>query len=431
MNYKEAQLYLESLSQYGIVPGLDSMRRLCEGLDNPQDALKFIQVAGTNGKGSISVYVASVIKAAGMHVGLYTSPAVVDYRERFMVDGRMVTQVAFCSCLERVKSVAESIAEAGFPHPTTFEIETATAFLLFKEKGCELVVLEAGMGGELDATNIVSTTLVSAFASISMDHMQFLGKNLSEIALTKAGIIKPNAYAVVGRQELEVEQILKKKAVLQKSKYVYADIKKIKNPRYGLKKQTFQYGSYKSLEITLSGQYQMENAIVAIEVIQCLRKCGYDISDAAMYQGLKEASWPGRFMLVKKKPVIVVDGAHNIDAIKRLRESVDFYLQEYIQADKLILIMGVLKDKEYEQMVETICPVAKHVITLTPPENPRALSAYELAKAVQSVNASVTAVDSIEEAIEVAKLFADKESAIVVCGSLSYLGRFIKCIETK
>lgn len=430
MNYTEAMRYIEELSGYGIVPGLDSITELCRRLGNPQDSLKFVHVAGTNGKGSTASFVDSVMRTAGYKVGKYSSPAVFDYRERFQVNGRNITQVALCSYLERVKECAEAMMEEGLPHPTTFEVETALAFLYFADKECDLVVLETGMGGRLDATNVISNTLVAVLTSISMDHMAFLGKSIDQIAAEKAGIIKSKCYVISTKQEKDAERMIRQKASLQGARLVIADAGRCKQVKYGLKKQNFSYDGIKNIQITLSGNYQIENAVLAIEVVRALKKCGFVISEEQLKEGLLTTSWPGRFQMIGKKPIFIIDGAHNENAALRLKESIETDLSD-AQKENIILIMGVFKDKEYEKVAKLICPFGKQIITVTPPEKPRGLSAIELAKIVQDINPAVTTADSIEEAVEMSYLLSNDESVILAFGSLSFLGRLSKLVENK
>lgn len=430
MNYKEAMEYMDSLNQYGIVPGLGNIERLCNKLGNPQEQLKFIHISGTNGKGSTLAYISTIYKEAGYRVGRYISPTIFDYKERFQINGKPITQVQFCSLLERVKQACNALLVEGYPHPTPFEVDTALAFLYFAEKACDLVVLETGMGGLEDATNIVRNTVCAVIASISMDHMQFLGKRIEDIALQKAGIIKDKCMVVALRQKPEVENILRKTAAVKKAKLVFVDKDKAKNVKLGLKKQSFSYGGFKQLEITMAGTYQIANALLAVEVVEQLKKT-FPITQEALRQGLKNTTWPGRFYVARQKPLFILDGAHNEDACLQLKASMEAYLEKYIEENKLILIMGVLRDKDYEKMVELICPYSACVITVTPPNNSRALSSYELAKTVQKVQSNVTAVDSLEEALEAVDLLSDKSYACLAFGSLSYLGPLIKLIEKK
>lgn len=424
MNYKEAMAYIDELGNYGIVPGLGSIRELCKRLGNPQDALRFVHVAGTNGKGSTLAYIAKVLECAGYRTGRYTSPAVFEYRERFAVNGRMITQKDFVEMLEQVKAACDEIVADGLAHPTTFEVETALAFLYYKVKKCDIVVLETGMGGAMDATNLITTTEAAVLVSISMDHMQYLGGTLSEIARQKAGIIKQGCHVVTLRQADEVLDVVKEEADKIGSVLRIANISGAKQVKYGIKKQSFSYKNYKKLEITMAGKWQVDNAILAVEAIDALREKGYQISEDALRKGLLSMQWPGRFMVVKDRPIMVVDGAHNEDAAKRLAETIEFYFTN----KRIIYIMGILKDKEYEKIISLTHHLADQIITITPP-GPRGMQAYDLAREVAKVHESVTAVDSLEEAVEISQLLAAKEDVIIAFGSLSYLGRLMDIVE--
>lgn len=213
MNYREAMAYIEELQQYGSVMGLATMRELCARLGNPQDQLRFVHIAGTNGKGSVLAYVSTVLSTAGYRTGRYLSPTVKEYRERFQIDGRMVTQSGLCKYLEQVKEAAEAMAAEDLPHPTAFEVETAVAFLYFLDKQCEIVVLETGLGGALDATNVITTTLAAVFTSISMDHMGILGDTIGQIAQAKAGIIKNKCYVISAKQPPDAMKVLRQTAL--------------------------------------------------------------------------------------------------------------------------------------------------------------------------------------------------------------------------
>lgn len=427
MNYREAMDYIEELKPLGSVMGLETMRVLCGRLGNPQDRLKFVHVAGTNGKGSVLSYISTVLQTAGYKVGRYISPTVIDYRERFQIDGRMITQSGLCKYLEPVKEAAEAMAGEGMAHPTLFEVETAVAFLYFLDKECDLVVLETGLGGSLDATNVITTTVAAVFASISMDHMEILGDSLEQIALAKAGIIKNKCYVISAKQPPEVMKVLRQAALLRKAKFFTADVGKAKNVKSGTAKQHFSYEKYKNLEITMMGQFQIENAVVAVETLTMLGRCGFPVSEEKLREGLMQTRWPGRFQVIGKKPLFVIDGAHNEEASRRLSESIRFYY-----ADRRILfIMGMLRDKEYDKVIRNTFELAEHIITVTPPVRERALPAYELAQAVKEYHDSVTVADSVQEAVEIAYLLAggDKETVIIAFGSLSYLGELMNIVE--
>ncbi|MBR1931906.1 MAG: bifunctional folylpolyglutamate synthase/dihydrofolate synthase [Lachnospiraceae bacterium] len=427
MNYRQCLEYVEALQQYGIVPGLDNIRELCRRLGNPQDSLRFVHIAGTNGKGSVLAYVSTVLQCAGYRVGRYLSPVIVEYREKIQVNGKWITQKAVCEGVERIRQVCEEMVAEGKAHPTPFEVETALAFWYFREQNCDIVVLETGMGGLQDATNLITTTEVAVLASIGMDHMQFLGKTLTEIAGNKAGIIKKDCIVVSMLQKGEAMQVVEKAALALGCSLQIADKKAAEHIHYGVTGQQFDYGGFKKLKITLAGSYQIDNAVLAVETVLALGKKGFEISEQALRQGLEKTEWYGRFSVLGKSPLFLADGAHNEDAAVKLAESIEFYFTN----KRIIYIMGILKDKEYEKMIALTHSYADQIITVTPPDNPRALHAYELAQEIAKVHPSVTAVDSLEEAVEMSYLLADKEDVILAFGSLSYLGKLKGIVEKR
>ena len=422
MNYKEALEYITSLNKYGSVLGLDNMIRLCEKLDHPEDKCKCIHIAGTNGKGSTSAYIAHMLMAAGYRVGRYSSPTISDYRERFQIGNRMITQKDFAAYVEQLQNVCDELVNEGHPHPTPFEVETALAFLYFADQNCDYVVLEVGMGGETDATNIISKPVACVWASISMDHMGFLGKTLTEIATVKSGIAKRGAVCVTTKQPFEVEKVLSEKTNAVGESLHIADVSDAKGVKYGLLTQQFSYKGLSKAKIHLAGNHQIANAVLAVEVMLQLRERGLEISDKAILKGLEETVWQARLEVVGKKPFFIVDGAHNEDAAKKLAESIETYFEN----KRLIFIMGVLKDKEYDKILSLTAKYAEHILTITPPENPRALDAFELAKEARNYHPQVTNLSSVEEAVEVSHLLADKDTVILCFGSLSYLGAIKK-----
>lgn len=426
MKYTEALEYMESVNKYGIVPGLDSIRELCRRLGNPQDNLKFVHIAGTNGKGSTLAYVSNILQSAGYRVGKYISPVIFEYRERIQIGKRMITKTSLCEGLELIREICDRMLEEGFHHPTPFEIETALAFWYFQREQCDIVVLETGMGGLMDATNIITTTQVAVLTSIGMDHMQYLGKTLTEIAAQKAGIIKNSCYVVSMEQQADAMQVIAEAALQKGCGLMVADGSKATHIRYGMEKQSFDYVGLKKLEITMAGKFQIDNAVLAVEVIKALEKCGYVISEKALRKGLKETQWKGRFSLIGKRPFFVVDGAHNEDAAQKLADSIEFYFTN----KRIIYIMGILRDKEYEKVIGLTEKYADQIITVTP-DNPRAMHAYELAQEIAKVHPNVTAVDSLEEAVEVSYLLAGKEDVIIAFGSLSYLGDLMNVVDRK
>lgn len=421
MNYRQAMEYMEGLAGCGIQPGLDSIRELCRRLGNPQNSIKWVHIAGTNGKGSTLAYISTILACAGYRTGRYISPTIREYRERIQVNGKMISQASLCRILEKVKAVCEEMLADGLSQPTPFEVETAMAFLYFQEKNCEIGVLETGMGGLEDATNIITGTLVEVITSIGMDHMKFLGDTLEKIAFQKAGIIKPDSTVVCMKQKEQVENVVRERAEAVGAAFVLSHGEEASRIKYGLEKQIFDLGAYKKLEISLAGQFQIDNAVLAVTVCEELGKKGFPVTEKALRQGLKETTWPGRLTVLGKHPLFLADGAHNEDAAEKLAASIEFYFTNR----RIIYIMGVLKDKEYEKVIALTHGYADQIITVTPPENPRALPALSLAQEVAKVHPAVTAASSIEEAVEMAQLLAGKDDVILAFGSLSYLGRLM------
>lgn len=427
MTEKEVLEYIESLQACGIVPGLSSIKELCRRLGDPQDALRFVHIAGTNGKGSTLAFVSHILRCAGYRVGRYISPVIFQYKEKIQVGERPISRAALCEGMELVREACGKMCEEGFSQPTPFEVETALAFWYFRKKKCDIVVLETGMGGLLDATNLVNTTITSVITSVGMDHMKFLGDTPEQVAAQKAGIIKEGCPVVLLKQSEKVMQVVKYEATQKHASVVIADPGEASRVRYGIERQSFDYGGLRKLEISLAGQFQIDNAVTAVETIRTLAGRGYSVGEDALRRGLKEAVWPGRFQVIGKKPLFVVDGAHNEDAAQKLASSIEFYFTNR----RIIYIMGILKDKDCERIIDLTHSYADQIITVTPPDNPRALHAYELARKVAGVHPGVTAVDSLEEAVEMSLLLAGKEDVILAFGSLSYLGRLMEIVASR
>lgn len=435
MTETEAINYIEKLQGSGIVPGLSRIQGLLDRMGNPEKDLRFIHIAGTNGKGSTLAFVSTILSKQGYRVGRYISPSITCYRERFQVSGRNISADMLAKGMTAIKECIDAMEAEGADTPSAFEAETALAFWFFKEKKCDFVVLEVGMGGLEDATNVIPAPEVAALASISYDHMQFLGKTLKEIATQKAGIIKPGCSVVSQIQHDEAAEVIRKIAGENGCELSFVSQEdivpgKVKAFKPGVTKQKdirqlFSYKGYKKLQLSLSGRYQLKNAALAIEVIEALRRRGVKVSDEAVAGGLANTVWPGRFQMISEKPCIFLDGAHNEEAAQRLAETIDFYFTN----TRIIYIMGMLKDKEYEKVASLTAPKAEAIFTVTPPGNARALSAYDLAVTVKEYNSAVTATDSLEEALEMAGLMAGKDGVIIVFGSLSFLGRMMELIS--
>lgn len=428
MTEKETFDYIEGIQKLGSHLGLESVCELCKRLGNPQDALKFIHIAGTNGKGSVLAMISDTLTGSGYKTGRYISPTISDYRERFQINGRMIGKKTLCDYVERLKNVCEEMVEAGFLHPTPFEFETALAFLYFKEKACDVVVLETGMGGETDATNIITTTMIAVLSSVSMDHMQFLGDNLAAIAGIKAGIIKEGIHVVSAWQKPEAEQVIRQRCMEKNAVLHMADEQSARfwgGSRNGI---SFSYGRHGKMFLSLRGTYQLINAATALEALDCLREsfC-FRISEEKIKETFRTLCWQGRFEQIAGKPEFFIDGAHNEAAATELAKTIEFYFTNR----KIIYIMGVLKDKEYDKIIEKTYPYADSIITIKTPHNERALDACELAKCAARFHPNVTAADSLEEAVEMAYLMAGNDGVIIAFGSLSYLGELTAIVKNE
>lgn len=427
MNYKEARVYLDEVSKYGSVLGLESMRELLHRLGDPQNELKFIHISGTNGKGSVLAYLSTILSGAGYRTGRYISPTLFSYRERIQVDGEYIEKESLACHVTAIAAAAEDMQKAGLPSPTVFEIETALAFLYFKEKRCDIVTLEVGCGGLLDATNVITTTLMEVIASVSMDHTDLLGDTLAKIAAQKAGIIKPDTMVVSAQQKSEAAQVIEDTCKEQHCTLQMVDESKISNVHYGAEGQTFSYKTWENVAISLAGSYQIKNAALAIEGVEALRKLGYALSDQQVREGLLHTAWRGRFTTLRRDPTVIIDGAHNPAAALELKES----LERYFPGKTLYFVMGMFKDKDYAQVIDLTAPLARHIITVETPGNPRAMPARELAEAVGKVNPSVEWADSVAHGVEKALAMAGKEDAVIVFGSLSFLGEAADAVNEK
>lgn len=424
MTYGQVMDYIEELGKLGSVMGLANMENLCEKLGNPQQELSFVHIAGTNGKGSVLAFLSEMLKAAGYRTGRYLSPVILGYRERMQVNGRNISQKDLCRLMTVMKEICQELVKEGKPQPTAFEVETAMAFMYFKEKNCQIVVLETGLGGLLDATNIIPSPLATVFTAIGFDHMGVLGNTLKEIAGNKAGIMKPGTLAAAVKGDEEVMEVLKKRAGELDVPLVIADPDKAKILRRSPEKQVFSYENYKSLAISLGGVYQIDNAVLALTAAELLGRRGFPVCEKAVYQGLAKALWPGRFQVLGKNPYFIADGAHNGQGARRLRETLQFYFTNR----RIIYIIGVLRDKDQDRILQELCPLAEQVLTI-PTKGERGLSAYELAVKAKEYHSNVSALDSVQEAVELAYLLADKDTVIAAFGSLSYLGELIKTAE--
>ncbi len=361
--------------------------------------IPFIHLAGTNGKGSTAAFLASVLKACGYRVGLFTSPHLVDFTERMQVNGVPVTREHACKLAEQAFATARAAGiEAGM-----FDYCTLMGVSYLEEQQCEIAVIEAGMGGRLDATNALGTPIVTVITPIGFDHTQQLGTTLAEIAGEKAGIIKAGTHVVLASQEREAQEILT--AACQE-----------KGVPYVLAGETDAFSGRTAWKLGLPGEYQKENAATALAVVDVLRQIGWDLPEDLVERGMAEARWPGRLEQVWEKPEIILDGAHNIHGVRALRKS----LEALYPGKKFHFLMGVLADKDYEEMVEEMLPLAERIDTVTP-ESSRALQGEELAEVIRKKGIASHCYNHAEEAFTAMRQ-APREETICVFGSLYFIG---------
>lgn len=424
MDYRTARGYIDEASRFGGEIGLETITKFLERLGNPQDDLKFIHIAGTNGKGSVGAYLASVLKEADYKVGRFISPTLYEYRERIQINGEYISEEDFAAMMDIVAPVLEDLKAKGEPLPSPFEIETALSFLYYREKKCDFVLLECGMGGRKDATNVVKTTVLAVITSISMDHMEYLGNTIKEIAQEKAGIIKPGATVVTCLQAPEAAIAIEKACREGGNLLAVGKAYNAKVVDFDLEHITFTYFD-RTLTIHLAGSHQLENAVLALTAVQALIFAGYEISEEQICAGFENARWSGRFSILHRDPFFIVDGAHNPDAAKKLKKSIHMYFP----GKRLIFLMGMFKDKQYEEIAAMMAPIADQIVAMETPDNPRALAAQELAQVLRKHNPNVTVASSLQDAVDKGFALANKEDVIVAFGSLSFTGELTEIVN--
>lgn len=422
---------IEELKKRGSVPGLDAIEGLLEELGHPEDNLKVVHIAGTNGKGSIFAYLSSILIAAGFKVGRYISPTISCYEERFQINGEYITKDELARLYNIVEEAMKREEEKTGLKPTLFEVETAISFLYFKEEKVDYALIEVGMGGRMDATNVIRHPELTVISSISYDHQAFLGDTLEEIAWQKAGIIKESCPVVLSENSDEVCKVIEQEATKKKVKCI-----EIKPTDYEVLSET-PYGSTflwkeQRYETKLPGRHQVSNAVTALAASEYLFRKDYEKNNArkaiaeeldemnvksAQQGGIIRTCWPGRLEVLKKEPLFYRDGAHNPDGAKKLAA----FLQKYFTNKKIIYIMGVLKDKEYKKMLRYLMPMAKEVYVFKP-KNERGLSAQILADTIKEVaDVSVTIESDVNAAVFRALDTAKPDDVFVACGSLSFM----------
>lgn len=413
MTPEEALSYIHSVCWKGSIPGLSRTRELLEKMGNPQNQLQFVHIAGTNGKGSTAAMTASILRKAGYRTGLYTSPYIFRFHERMQVDGQCISDEELAEITEFVKPLAESMED----HPTEFELVTCIAMEYFKRHHCDVVSLEVGMGGELDSTNVIASPLVAVLTNIGLDHTEFLGDTLEKICETKSKIIKPGTIAVTYREKPSVEAVIDARCKEVGAKWMPADFDSIHLVSASLEGQVFDWGPYLGIHLPLLGKHQLYNAAVVLTIVKALRERGLTISDEAMREGIASVSWPGRFELVARNPLFIVDGGHNPQCIEALVNNV----RDYLGGKRLTILTGVLADKDYGDMYQDMAQYAAEFVTVTPP-NPRALPAQELKVYLERFGKPVAACDTVAEGVALAKKLAGADGVVLAYGSLYMVG---------
>ncbi len=409
MTYTEALEYIHSVSWRGSVPGLSRIRELCDRMGNPEKGLRCIHIGGTNGKGSTAAYLTAVLRAAGYRVGTFTSPYVRTFNERIAVDGHPVSNYLLAKAVEAAKPHADKMAD----RPTEFELITAVGFEVFRRKKVDIVVLEVGLGGRFDSTNIIESPLLSVITGIAFDHMQLLGDTLGKIAWEKAGILKQSRPAVLAQLADEARAVIEAEANEKSCPLTAVDPEEITVHADTLSGIVMDYKARKNLYTTLIGSYQPRNIALVLEAVDALRKNGLAIPEDAVYRGIAEAKWPARFELLQKEPPVVFDGGHNEEGVRAATETA-----KRIFGGKVVILSGVMEDKAYAPMADLIAPLAHAVFTLKP-DNPRAMEADALAAVYTARGVPAKGYPTVAAALRAARAYAEKIGApLLILGSL-------------
>lgn len=414
MNYEEALMYMNQLNKKGISLGLERMEQLLTLLGNPQKMLRCIHVAGTNGKGSVCAFLDSALQCAGLRVGRYSSPTLYEYRERIQVNCENISEEDLAALLTKIRQACVQMAQQGQETPTAFEVETALAFLYFQQQHCDYVLLEVGLGGRLDSTNIIEQPVLSVITAISLDHTALLGDSLAEIAAEKGGIIKTGCPVVLSVQPPEALAVLLQQCRQHGVQPIQTDAGKLQAVQWSQQGQIFSYGRWKNVTIGLLGDYQRLNGATALEALQLLQQQEPTLTDAVIRQAMAETRWSGRFEMILQRPLFIVDGAHNPAGAQALAQT----LEQHFTGKKIWLLMGVFADKAYRQIGQALSCCSDTVICFQPTAA-RGLDATVLATAMQPYYTHVIAVKTAAQAVQQVLTQAAPEDVIVSFGSLS------------
>lgn len=421
MKYNEALEYINDKNKYGSRLGLDSIGKLLNLLGDPQKGLKYIHIGGTNGKGSTASYLSHVLRAGGYKVGLFTSPYIERFNERIQINGKDILDEALGRITSVIKEKANTMVEEGYEHPTTFEIVTAIGFMYFQEEKTDYVILEVGLGGRFDSTNIIEKPLASVITTIDYDHIDVLGDTLEKIAYQKGGIIKENSIVVSYPQEDSALKVLKEISKEKNVEFNMCPVENIKIKATSNKGASFdfQYKNIKmeNIEIGMLGEYQVYNAALGLTTLLTLKEKGLvSIGEEEIRQGLKETKWPGRLEVIGQNPTFLIDGAHNVQGISQLKKALKLF-----SYNRLILGIGILKDKDTSHMIELLAPMAD-VVVATEVNMPRKLEAEILGEKISKYNKNIYVEKNIKEAIKKTLELAEDDDMIVFGGSLYLIG---------
>lgn len=421
MKYKEAREYRQTIEQRGMVLGLDNMKRLMAQIGNPQDKIRLIHVAGTNGKGSVVAYLSNILTRAGYRTGAYTSPAVFHPLEIYRINGERMTRERYAHLMDEVKDALEQLGREGI-YPTPFEVDTAAAFAYFVEEKCDIAIVETGLGGALDATNCMENVECAVFTSISMDHVAVLGNTLEEIAAQKAGIVKEGCEVVSGGQETCVLDVMNQVCGQKHAHLTVTDGAQLHTEHIrmadGTGRYSFQYKHFPRVIPGIPGRCQEKNVPIVLEVVEKLCQKGYNIPVGCIIKGIEETKWHGRMTLVAADMPVILDGAHNVRAVEALAQELEDNWKGY----RWIFVIGVLEDKDYEHMFDNITLLADKILTVTPPGS-RALDKEKLAKVLERGNADVSVAENITRAVARAMKLCEGKTGygVAVFGSFTIL----------
>lgn len=411
MGYKETLEYIHSVQWRGSRLGLERTRELMEKLGNPEKKLKFVHIAGTNGKGSTSACIESILRAAGYKTGLYTSPYINRFNERIRFCGVDIEDDELVEVTDIVRPIADSMEDK----PTEFELITAVAMVYFVKKCCDIVVLEVGLGGEMDSTNVIETPEIAVITAMGLDHTRELGSTLGEIAKAKAGIIKSGGDVVIYGGDSEADEVFEKVCAEKKANLIKTDFSRLNVKKSDISGSVFSFCGIEDVKLPLAGLYQPKNAAVAITAVNTLRQKGYKISDDDIKRGLSSVYWPGRFEILRKSPVFVLDGAHNPHGIRAAVDSI----VEFFGEKNAVIVTGVMADKDVGEMVRLTKKAAKMYFAVRP-DNPRAMAAAELSLLICENGGKAQPAGSVFEGVKLAVESAGKDGVVCALGSLYF-----------